>query len=310
LLDSLLQEIKMSKKKVSQAELRQMMQKMKAEKPTAKNSKLKKYKLSAREIALLEEEKKRKLEEESEERRKMARTAGVPENFFDSAKTKAFLNLNKAPARSILKNSRPGASDSATKPLANSKASGKEWTSSAPVLNQSASSGGGSSKFKTPSGGTILHLQEEADQSQLPKDFFDSGKGKEVVPAEQEEEDNKLPEGFFDDPIQDAKARGIEYKNPEDEEWEAFKKEIAVEVAVSQDIQAEGELEETTERQLEEIEDQMQAWSRVRDIEIKKDVVDEKLKTKKSTGNDEEEDIDELNLEEMDEFLDWRLKKS
>ena len=52
------------------------------------------------------------------------------------------------------------------------------------------------------------------------------------------------------------------YQNPEEEEWEAFKKEIAVEVAVSQDIQAEDELEETVERQIEEIDDQMRAWTR------------------------------------------------
>jgi len=309
-------------KKVSQTELRQMMQKMKAEKPVAKNSKMKKYKLSSREVALIEEEKKRKREDELEERRKVARSAGVPDNFFDSAKTKAFLNLNKAPKKSILKNNAAAAA-AMPKPGANSKATGHEWTSSGPMINKSLASEGGSStksktsaSFKTPSGGTIVHLQEEAQENQLPSDFFDDGKKKTEDAAgpgseENGEDDTKLPEGFFDDPIMDAKARGIEYKNPEDEEWEAFKKEIAVEVAVSQDLQAEGELEETTERQLEEIEEQMQAWSRVRDIEIKKDVVDEKLKSKKPTENgDDSGDELELELEQMDEFLDWRLKKS
>ena len=48
-------------------------------------------------------EKKRKAEEDTQERKRVARDAGVPENFFDSAKTKAFLNLNKAPQKSILK---------------------------------------------------------------------------------------------------------------------------------------------------------------------------------------------------------------
>ncbi len=40
----------------------------------------------------------------------MAREAGVPDNFFDAAKTKAFLNLNKAPQKSILKKGGGGAS--------------------------------------------------------------------------------------------------------------------------------------------------------------------------------------------------------
>jgi hypothetical protein len=40
----------------------------------------------------------------------VAREAGVPDNFFDAAKTKAFLNLNKAPQKSILKKGGGGTS--------------------------------------------------------------------------------------------------------------------------------------------------------------------------------------------------------
>ena len=129
----------------------------------------------------------------------MARTAGVPENFFDSAKTKAYLSLNKAPAKSILKN-RPAAPPA---PGASPKATGKEWTSSAPTsLKQS---------FKTPGGGAIHHLEEE---NRVPVDFFDAAPVEEGPAAgpSAEEEDKSLPEGFFDDPVMDAKARGIEYK--------------------------------------------------------------------------------------------------
>jgi hypothetical protein len=92
-------------KKLSQTELRQMMQKLKTEKGATADSsaRLKKYKLSSRELQLIEIEKKRKAEEETQERKRLARDAGVPDNFFDAAKTKAFLNLNKAPQKSILK---------------------------------------------------------------------------------------------------------------------------------------------------------------------------------------------------------------
>jgi hypothetical protein len=92
-----------------------MMQKLKTEKAasttagatagSSSNPRLKKYKLSVRELQLLEVEKKRKAEEETQERKRLALDAGVPENFFDAAKTKAFLNLNKAPQKSILKRS-------------------------------------------------------------------------------------------------------------------------------------------------------------------------------------------------------------
>jgi len=84
-----------------------MMQKLKTEKGAAaagsSAARLKKYKLTSRELQLMEVEKKRKAEEETEERKRVARAAGVPANFFDAAKTKAFLNLNKAPQKSILK---------------------------------------------------------------------------------------------------------------------------------------------------------------------------------------------------------------
>ena len=110
----------------------------------------------------------------------------------------------------------------------------------------------------------------------------------------------------------DAKARGVEYKDAEEAEWEAFQKEIAVEVAASTQMTAEEQLEETTDRQLEEIDDQMRAWSRVRDIEIMKDEVEEKLKVKKTVTAEvkQENSDDELDEESLEEFLDWRQKKT
>jgi len=298
-------------KKVSQNELRLMMAKLKEREKEkgGSSNKLKKYKLSAREVALIDEEKKRKAEEQNEERRKFAKNAGVPENFFDSAKTKAFLNLNKAPTKSILKKKEPTLG-----PGANAKATGNEWISSGPTVKKSSNtSKSSSSTSRTPAGGSIKHLQEEND---LPTDFFDSKSGGSTSKTESDtemKEDGALPEGFFDDPVQDAKARGIEYKDAAEEEWEAFQKEISAEVLAADEAQAAEVLMDTTERQLEEIEDQMQAWSRVREAEIKKDEVDEKLKVAKSSkkdgddNSDSDQDIQDL---DMDEFLDWRLKKS
>merc|ERR1719468_1383709 len=107
-----------------------MMQKLKSEKGDSQDRK-RKYKISAREEALLEMEKKRKLDEKMNQKKSVAKKAGVPDNFFDSAKTKAFLNLGKAPQKSILKNSSKtpaGTEDQSSKtPAANSKAKGTEW---------------------------------------------------------------------------------------------------------------------------------------------------------------------------------------
>jgi len=320
LLDSLLQEIIMTKK-VSQETMRQMMQKLKADKTDTSGlsaDKKRKYKLSSKELALIEMDKRRKLEEKEQQKKKMAKSAGVPDNFFDSAKTKAFLNLGKEPKKSILKNSSQAVSSNqslsspSSQTHANSKAKGTEWTSSAPVLSEAGQtlvatkekSPSSKTLLRTPSGGVISHLQQEEEGQHAINDQPMAS-----------ETDREIPEGFFDDPVMDAKARGIEYKNQEDAEWEAFKKEIAVEVNASVELAAEEQLSETTGRQLEEIDEQMRAWGRVRDIEIMKDEVEEKIQSKKTEGSNEtnvaEDDSDEeVDEAEMDEFLDWRQKKT
>jgi len=305
-------------KKVSQTDLRQLMQKLKAEKgpsTSSSDARLKKYKLNSKEVALVGLEKKRKAEEEEDKKKKFAKRAGVPENFFDSAKTKAFLNLQKAPQKSILKKS---GSPSSTIPAASTKASGQEWMSSEPVLNVAVSKKEKSPKIKspkgkdksprpallrTPSGGAIGHDSEEDDES--PGEGAEDPAGSNAT----------VPEGFFDDPIEDAKARGIEYKDPEEEEWESWKKEIAVELTQSADILAEEQLGETVERQIEEIDEQMKAWTRVIQIEKKKDQVEEQFKTKKVENNPGGDDTgagsdDEMDEADMEDLFDWRKKKS
>ena len=184
----------MAAKKVSQEALRQMMAKMKADKGDVDRSDNKrKYKLGTKEIALLEQEKRRKTEERIQEKKDASKKAGVPENFFDSAKTKAFLNLNKAPQKSILKNSSKPAPQRVEPPMAaNSKATGKEWTSKAPEL--------------------VVQPETRKQETEVPKDFFDKKEGEAEEKGKEEEEETGLPAGFFDDQEKDAKARGVEYK--------------------------------------------------------------------------------------------------
>jgi len=307
----------MAKKVLNQSDMRQMMQKLKADKgkPTSTDSRLKKYKLSSKELALIENEKKRKAEQDLNDKKKFAKKAGVPENFFDSAKTKAFLNLQKAPQKSILKKGTSPQPQTPKPPAASSKASGAEWTSSAPVLSKDFTPKQKSPKQKspkikkssprpgllrTPSGGAIGHDSEEDEGA--------------VEEKKEKEKDGEVPEGFFDDPVQDAKVRGLEYKDPEEEEWANWTKEISAELTQSADIAAEDQLGETVDRQIEEIDEQMRAWTRVIEIEKKKDVVDEQVKSKKDHPGKEDaegEDSDEeLNEEELDDLFDWRKKKT
>merc|ERR1712038_2128546 len=100
---------------------------------------------------------------------------------------------------------------------------------------------------------------------------------------------SNIPEGFFDDPVQDAKARNVPYINVEEEEWEKFQKEIGEEMSTAQTILVEDREEATADRQIEEIDEQMEAWRRVSIMEQKIDEVHvrnfaEKKNTVKSKG--------------------------
>lgn len=57
-------------------------------------------------------------------------------------------------------------------------------------------------------------------------------------------------------------VRNVEYKDPIEEEYEKFQKEIKEEAAQSAQIIADDQEEATTERQLDEIEEQIRRWSR------------------------------------------------
>ncbi|XP_053681426.1 zinc finger protein 830 [Anopheles nili] len=136
-------------------------------------------------------------------------------------------------------------------------------------------------------------------------------------------EDEKLPEGFFDDPKMDAKARNQEYKDPNDEEWEKFQKEIKEATNVSMAIISEEQEESTAERQISEIDEQIRNWSRVLDLEKKKEQV--KImkgatgaknggnvlhRNNRATHTDSDDDREDDDEDEFNEFLDWRAKKS
>lgn len=57
-------------------------------------------------------------------------------------------------------------------------------------------------------------------------------------------------------------ARNIEYKDPIEEEWEKFQKELKEETSVSAQIIAEDQEEAVTDRQIVEIDEQLKNWER------------------------------------------------
>uniref|UniRef100_A0A3P9HLG0 Zinc finger protein 830 n=1 Tax=Oryzias latipes TaxID=8090 RepID=A0A3P9HLG0_ORYLA len=162
----------------------------------------------------------------------------------------------------------------------------------------------------------------------LPADFFDSSipstpaishsgsvlkaETKEKPPEKKENTSEVLPEGFFDDPVRDAKVRNVDApKDHMDKEWEEFQKEIRQVNTKSEAIVAEDDEEGRLERQIDEIDEQIECYKRVELLRDKRDAVKSKALPKKDKQKQIQEDVDDEDDEE--ELLglltqDWRAK--
>ncbi|XP_073980797.1 zinc finger protein 830-like [Rhodnius prolixus] len=137
--------------------------------------------------------------------------------------------------------------------------------------------------------------------------------------GEQTEEDNpqesvgtssELPEGFFDNPVLDAKARNVEYKDPVQEEWERFQREIKEETHLSARIIHDDTEDATTQRQIDEIDEQLRKLSRVVELDQQKAKVKAELLNKpKEIKEEEASSGDEDNDDDFEIEFDWRAKR-
>ncbi|KAK5650060.1 hypothetical protein RI129_001089 [Pyrocoelia pectoralis] len=96
----------------------------------------------------------------------------------------------------------------------------------------------------------------------LTVNSLDNKQDEEMIFDGKDDHSTAIPEGFFDDPKQDAKVRHIDYKDPIEEEWEKFQRAIRDANNESANIIAEDHEEATNERQLDEIDEQMKNWSK------------------------------------------------
>lgn len=271
------------KKPVSQADLRKLMSgsinKSSSAGAGGSSSSSKRYKVSSRELALIEEQKRIKLAEKEKKAAKASAAAAVLAAALPPTDAK--------PVKSILKNKAAPQLSSTFKAPAPSRAP--------PVAPPSATPASSLTTTATAAAPSRPVEPEEAVKAE------EEGGGKAAP----------LPEGFFDDPVMDAKARGVAYVDKEEEEWEAFQKVMEAEANVAQNILVEDRTEATVDRQIEEIDDQILAWQRVNRLEKLKDEVESKLKPSKAQENTKKDISDEESdgeLDDVQEFVDWRNK--
>lgn len=176
-----------------------------------------------------------------------------------------------------------------------------------------------------------ISSQKSSTAVGLPADFFDSSiptapvishSGSilkadvpEKTPEKKDNTAEALPEGFFDDPVRDAKVRNVDApKDQMDKEWEEFQKEIRQVNTKSEAIVAEEDEEGRIERQIDEIDEQIECYKRVELLRDKRDMVKSAPRSRKGERREEaageEEEVGEEDEEELLGLLsgDWRAK--
>ncbi|KFM08158.1 Zinc finger protein 830, partial [Aptenodytes forsteri] len=171
---------------------------------------------------------------------------------------------------------------------------------------------------------------QEVIANSLPADFFDSkttaapivshsgsiqkAEIQEKIVERKENTAEALPEGFFDDPEVDAKVRKVDApKDQMDKEWDEFQKAMRQVNTISEAIVAEEDEEGRLDRQIGEIDEQIECYRRVELLRNRQDLMKEKLKEAmrlRATQQKEDEAIGSEDEEELQDLLsqDWRVK--
>ncbi|NXR95388.1 ZN830 protein, partial [Hypocryptadius cinnamomeus] len=183
---------------------------------------------------------------------------------------------------------------------------------------------------------SVVHKTEipppaaEVIANSLPADFFDTktpaapivshsgsiqkAEVQEKVIERKENTAEALPEGFFDDPEVDAKVRKVDApKDQMDKEWDEFQKAMRQVNTISEAIVAEDDEEGRLDRQIGEIDEQIECYRRVELLRNRQDEMKEKLKEAmrlRAAQEKEEEDVGSEDEEELQDLLsqDWRVK--
>ncbi|XP_074981660.1 zinc finger protein 830 [Caretta caretta] len=171
---------------------------------------------------------------------------------------------------------------------------------------------------------------QETIANALPADFFDNkmtaapivshsgsiqkAEVQEKVVERKENTAEALPEGFFDDPEVDARVRKVDApKDQMDKEWDEFQKAMRQVNTVSEAIVAEEDEEGRLDRQIGEIDEQIECYRRVELLRNRQDVMKDKFKEAmrlRAIQEKEDEAIGSEDEGELQDLLsqDWRVK--
>ncbi|GAU98470.1 hypothetical protein RvY_09610 [Ramazzottius varieornatus] len=144
----------------------------------------------------------------------------------------------------------------------------------------------------------------------------DNGEGQQQLQADDQDTSSIIPENFFDNPTKNiAQKQEREKKAQAEDEWSKFQKSIQEESHKSAVIIEEDDEKATKQKELDQIDEQMARWEKIKALEIQKEEAAKKLASgsaaaEKSTAEkieDASNQSDDNSDDDLD-FLDWRKK--
>ncbi|OBS64443.1 hypothetical protein A6R68_07011 [Neotoma lepida] len=165
-----------------------------------------------------------------------------------------------------------------------------------------------------PGLGLLPDYEDEEEEEEEEGGSIEKAEIHEKVVERRENTAEALPEGFFDDPEVDAKVRKVDApKDQMDKEWDEFQKAMRQVNTISEAIVAEEDEEGRLDRQIGEIDEQIECYRRVEKLRNRQDEIKNKLKevlTIKELQKKEEENVDSDDEGELQDLLsqDWRVK--
>ncbi|NXD35256.1 ZN830 protein, partial [Copsychus sechellarum] len=231
----------------------------------------------------------------------------LPADFFDEAEQdSASVQLSKGPGPSLLSGNYDDDDDDEEEEQEQSSKSSVVHKTEIPPPNQEVMANSLPADFfdtKTPAAPIVSHSGS-----------IQKAEIQEKVVERKENTAEALPEGFFDDPEVDAKVRKVDApKDQMDKEWDEFQKAMRQVNTISEAIVAEDDEEGRLDRQIGEIDEQIECYRRVELLRNRQDEMKEKLKEAmrlRAAQEKEEEDVGSEDEEELQDLLsqDWRVK--
>ena len=118
---------------------------------------------------------------------------------------------------------------------------------------------------------------------------------------------NELPQGFFDDRKKDMEARNVNYNAVLDSEFAKFKAELQNEETKNEIIAEIDDEVRDTDRDLEEVDQLIEKWSRVENLHQRKENL-AKLRANKNVDKKMEEDSSDESDVDLDSVVNLTLR--